>query len=96
MRRAATSANALRLPPSEASTSLGVVRGRQEVIRLAGIFFTSIAGKRRSVYAQLDGEIVLADTCECATDWQPEFIVTRSISCPIDQHRMRAIQETGE
>jgi hypothetical protein len=99
MRRAATSANALTLPPPLASprpVSVAVVRGRQQVIRSSGIFISVVGRWRRMVYLQLDGEIELADACKCATDWQPDFVVTRSLSCPIDQHRMRALQEVTD
>jgi hypothetical protein len=95
MRRAATPANALRLPPPVAPLSLGIVRGRQQVIR-QGIFITILAGRRRMVYRQFDGEIELADVCKCGTDWQPDFMVTRSIGCPIDEHRSRALQEVAD
>lgn len=97
MRRAATSANALRLPPPSApAVSLGIVRGRQQVIRAPGIFLTVHAGKRRTAYLQFDGEMVLADECKCWFDWQPDFLVKRLASCPIDQHRARALQEDAD
>ena len=97
MKRGGTSAFALRLPPpSSDHRTLGIVRGRQRVLDRSGIFITVVAGRRRMVYTQFNGEIELADVCKCGTDWQPHFIVTRLMSCPIDIHRAQAIQEAGE
>jgi hypothetical protein len=73
-------------------TRLTVVSGRQRVERL-GLYFAVIAGKRRSVYQQLDGKIELADLCSCRVDWTPDFEVERSPACVIDQHRKQAIDE---
>jgi hypothetical protein len=98
VKRAAISANALRLPAMPSAT-LEIVRGRQRVVR-RGIFFTLFFKRRRSVYAQLDGEIILADECQCIVHW-PEnggpfglsFEILRSASCPIDEHRRLTLQE---
>jgi len=74
------------------TTSTVVVQGRQRVERY-GIYFARIAGRNRSVYRQVDGEIEFADACKCFTDWQPDFTVTRSLDCPIDEHRILALRE---
>ena len=72
MRRAPLSSNALQLPASpSASAGLQIVRGRQTVVR-HGIFFTVIGKHRRSVYQQLDGEIILAAECKCVVQWPEE------------------------
>lgn len=94
MKRAALASNAIQLPtlPDSRTTSIHVVDGRDRVAR-HGVFFTTIGRHRRSVVQQFDGSIELADACTCLTDWQPDFAVTRSVSCPLDQHRARAIQE---
>jgi hypothetical protein len=42
------------------------------------------------VYQQFDGELILADECSCTWDWQPDFEVTRSVGCKIDQHKAEA------
>jgi len=68
------------------------IRGRQRVER-TGLYFVVWGGRRRSVYQQLDSEVVLADLCTCRFDWRPEFTVTRSVNCVIDQHRKQAIEE---
>lgn len=64
-----------------------------------GVFFQKMDAKGasntvRSVYAQDDGKIVLADTCTCWPDYsKPQvdkgisFTVQRNPKCPIDQHR---------
>lgn len=102
MKRTGASA-ALRLPgaplrPAAAlSCTLEIVQGRQRVHR-HGIFFSLVAGRRRSVYTQLDGEIILADECECRIDWPAEtgtdfsFAVTRNLDCPIDEHKRLALE----
>jgi hypothetical protein len=103
--RAATSANALTLP-SAPSAKLEVVGGRQRVARF-GIFFTVVGKHRRSVYEQLDGQIVLADECKCRIDYpekffpddcatEASFIVTPSPECPIDCHKARGLRRTEE
>jgi hypothetical protein len=105
MRRTGASA-ALRLPGAPARTpepacTLEIVKGRQTV-RRHGIFFSPVSGHRRSVYMQLDGEIILADECECRMDWPEEtgtqfsFVVTRNVACPIDEHKRQALQGREE
>jgi hypothetical protein len=93
MSRGGTSAYALTLPqiPPERSAALVEVLGRETIAR-RGVFFTKIGRMRRSVIQQFDGETILADECKCATDWQPDFEVTRSWDCPIDQHRVQALE----
>lgn len=75
-----------------ASTRVISIRGRQRVERL-GLYFALIGQRRRSVYQQFSGEIELADLCTCTFDWTPDFVVTRSANCVIDQHRKQAIDE---
>lgn len=101
MRRAATSSNALRLP-SQPAVTLEVVRDRnsdrQRVVR-HGIFITHVGSRRRMVYQQLDGEIILADECKCRVDWPevlPEnwpvsFVIERRFDCPIDEHKRQQL-----
>lgn len=52
--------------------------------------FREIGGERRTVYEQLDGNVILADECLC---WKDPF------SCPIDKHglaaRMKEMREGG-
>lgn len=55
-----------------------------------GLFFAKVDGRRRSVYQQDDGSVVLADTCSCKVEYRPCFTVVRLASCPIDEHRMLA------
>jgi hypothetical protein len=45
--------------------------------------FRAYDGERRTVYEQLDGNVILADECTCYRD--PLF-------CPIDKHAMEARQ----
>jgi hypothetical protein len=54
---------------------------------IRGLFFTKVGERRRSVYQQDDGSVVLADTCSCRVEYGPSFAVVRSASCPIDEHR---------
>ena len=91
MRRAATSAFALTLPQPR-STKVVSIDGRQRVERIPGneLYFVLWGGRRRSVYQQFDGELILADECSCTWDWQPDFEVTRSVGCKIDQHKAEA------
>jgi hypothetical protein len=77
------------------STRVIQIRGRDRIER-RGLYFAVVAHKRRSVYQQLNGEIELADLCTCSFDWQPDFQVTRSPSCVIDQHRLEAINSWRE
>jgi len=65
-------------------------------VRTQGIFLATVNGKRRTVYIQFDGSTELADVCACRVDWTPDFTVTRTFSCPIDQHRARAIREASD
>jgi hypothetical protein len=95
MRRAATSANALTLPPAP-SVGPELVQGRQQVVR-HGIFLGDFRGKRRTLYMQFDGEIILADECKCRVDYSFDFFdsgltftVERVCDCPIDEHRVMA------
>ncbi len=92
MSRGGTSAYAFTLPQIPAGRSTAVIElvGREMIVR-RGVFFTKIGRVRRSMYQQFDGETILADECKCTTDWQPDFEVTRSWDCPIDQHRMQAL-----
>jgi hypothetical protein len=108
--RQATSANVLTLPsapgakPSAPTAKLEVVGGRQHVVRF-GIFFTVVGRHRRSVYEQLDGQIVLAYECKCRIDYPDAFfpdhvcsgvtfVVTPSLECPIDCHKVRGLRNT--
>jgi hypothetical protein len=77
------------------TTAVVEINGRER-IRRRGIYFTVIAGRRRMVYQQLNGEIELADLCTCFFDWTPDFEVTRSPGCVIDQHRLEAAQQWDE
>ncbi len=101
--RTATSANVLTLP-STPSAKLEVVGGRQRAVRF-GIFFSVIGRHRRSVYEQLDGQIVLADECTCRIDYpekffpddcssEASFVVTPSPECPIDFHKALGLRNT--
>jgi hypothetical protein len=103
--RAATSANVLSLPPTS-SARLEIVGGRQRVVRF-GIFFTVVGKHRRSVYEQLDGQIILADECKCRMDFPdkffpddtvrgPSFVVTPSAECPIDCHKVLGLRRSEE
>jgi len=47
-----------------------------------GLQFAEINGKRRSVYRQLDGTIILADECKCGVRFE--------LDCPIDDHAIKA------
>jgi len=52
-----------------------------------------LAGRHlRSVYRQLDGEFELGDVCTCRVEWDP-FRITRRPDCPIDVHRIAALQK---
>jgi hypothetical protein len=77
------------------STKVIQIRNRDRIER-RGLYFAVVAHKRRSVYQQLTGEIELADLCTYSFDWRPDFEVTRSASCVIDQHRLEAIKEWKE
>lgn len=101
--RAATSANVLTLP-SAPSARLEVVGGRQRVVRF-GLFFTVVGKHTRSVYENLDGQIVLADECRCRMDFPDKFfpddtvsgvsfVVTPSPDCPIDCHKVLGLRNT--
>ena len=70
-----------------------------------GIFFTVIGKHRRSVYENLDGQIVLADECKCRIDFPDKFfpddcckgvsfVVTPSLDCPIDCHKVLGLRNT--
>jgi hypothetical protein len=96
MKVAALSPNALTLPPAP-SVGLRVVAGRQEVVRYPGLFFGDFRGRRRSLYTQLDGAVVLADECKCVIDWRNPrdgigFAVKPVIDCPIDDHKAAALR----
>jgi hypothetical protein len=69
-RQAALSPYVLHFPSSTATrtTALIEVAGREKVVRI-GIFFTQVGQHRRSVYENLDGEIILADACKCELNW---------------------------
>jgi len=47
-----------------------------------GTALATVGGVRRTVYYQLDGEIILADECECDA--------SSCLECPIDEHAIRA------
>lgn len=102
MRKAATSANVLRLPAASGVT-LEVVNGRQVPVR-HGIFLSVVSGKLRTCYAQLDGEIILADECKCRIDWLAwtgveegvSFRIVRLAACPIDAHKQMFLHEMRE
>lgn len=102
MRRAALSPTALSLPPLPSAT-LTIVSGRQRVAR-NGMFAGSFRGRRRMLYQQLDGEVILADECKCRVEWPEElpehwpvsFVIERRFDCPIDDHRRQLLdQELG-
>lgn len=97
MRRAGTSAYALTLVPPRPQRTTEVVEifGVEHIVR-RGIYFALIGKRRRSVYQNFDGKVLLGDECKCATDWQPDFEVKRSEVCPIDAHRMEAFDQTAE
>lgn len=99
MRINALSANALTLPPVP-SEELKVVAGRQQVVRQHGIFLGEFSGKRRTLYVQLDGQIILADECKCCVDWDygegVGFSVRRVMDCPIDDHKVIALRQQQE
>lgn len=46
-----------------------------------------VFGKKRSVYRNVDGQVVLADLCTCWKD---------PLTCPIDDHAIRARQNDIE
>lgn len=77
------------------STRVIQIRNRDRIER-RGVYITVVNHHRRMVYQQLNGEIELGDLCTCGFDWQPDFEVTRSPSCVIDQHRLEAIKEWKE
>jgi hypothetical protein len=77
------------------STKVIQIRNRDRIER-RGVYITLVNKHRRMVYQQLNGEIELADLCTCSFDWQPDFEVTRSPDCVIDQHRLEAIKEWKE
>lgn len=91
MKAAALSRYAFSLPtsPEKRSTMIVEVEGRQRVSRI-GIFLATVGQRRRTVYENIDGEVIVADACTCAVDWQPSLRVTRSVNCPIDQHSIAA------
>jgi len=65
-----------------------------------GISFRRIREKTgrywlRAGYHQLDGSWELADSCTCGTEWDPDFRVVRSGSCPIDDHKIAAQRAWG-
>ena len=94
MKRSGTSAFALTLPkrPENRTAEVVSISGRDRIAQ-RGVYFALIGRHRRSVYQQLDGKVVLGDECSCFTDWQPDFEVTRSEDCVIDQHRIEAIHD---
>jgi len=102
MKRAALSPTAFTLPPSP-SVQLEIVKGRQAVAR-HGVFFTAVGKHRRGVYQQMNREIILADECKCTVEWLAwtgretgaSFRVTPQIACPIDEHRITALNQTQE
>lgn len=102
MKRAATSANVLTLPPVS-SVELAVVKGRQTLVR-HGIFFSVVNRHRRACYMQIDGEPILADECKCFIDWLawtgaekgPSFRLLRRMDCPIDEHKLAALKAQQE
>lgn len=61
------------------------------------IEFQKVGDVHRSVYPQFGGSFVLADECRCRVEWgkhRPEglnFSVSRSIECPLDEHRQEAL-----
>lgn len=70
-----------------------------------GPFVDVFDGKRRTMFRNYDGNIVLADECKCAIEWlgrkagtfaheEPaiSFRIIRSIDCPIDEHKSVALQ----
>lgn len=74
------------LPSPPAPPAIEIVPPAR-VVAQPGIFFAKIGKWRRSVYEQYDGTLILADECRCVVDWSRFTAVTRSASCPIDQHR---------
>ena len=73
----------------------------------AGPRLRHIAGRLRLVYVQLDGELELADLCTCTLDYTRVtqcadpvcgccayvgFAIRRNPACPIDEHRIAALQ----
>ena len=94
------SPSALRLPPAPPSVKLEIVRERQTLVR-SGIFLTYVHGKKRTVYQQLDGEIILADECKCTIEDlelprsspRVSFVVVRQPDCPIDEHKRQLIAQ---
>jgi hypothetical protein len=63
-----------------------------QIPRLAGVRFSKIGTHLRAIYHQLDGSIELADVCRCRQEWDPNFRVIRSATCPIDEHSTEAKQ----
>jgi hypothetical protein len=76
------------------AVKLEIVHGRQRAVH-HGIFFALIGKHRRSVYQNLNGEIVLGDECICLLDWVGEggFKVFRDAHCPIDEHKLSALKD---
>jgi len=60
------------------------------------IEFQVIGKHVRSVYPQFGGGTILADECKCRIDYRPQFTVTRSLTCPIDEHKQEAINQSSE
>jgi hypothetical protein len=81
-------------------------RSSLEIPHLAGPRLRLIAGHLRMVYHQFNGDLELADVCTCTVDRSeihrvPDapcrccaivgFTVRRSAACPIDEHRLAAL-----
>jgi hypothetical protein len=47
-----------------------------------------VNGVVRSIYRQVDGGIIFADECTCREN--------PSLTCPVDEHRIRALQVAEE
>ena len=70
-------------------------RSSMDVLRLPGPHsrFIAKAKRRRMVYQQLDGEILLGEECNCQASWDEwSFFVVRSGDCPVDEHRLHALR----
>jgi hypothetical protein len=65
--------------------------------KVRGVAFARMGKQVRSVFRQLDDSIILADACKCFVEYLGGGMsVRRSSDCPIDEHRIAAIQGGGD
>lgn len=63
-----------------------------------GVAFTRIGKALRSVFRQTNGDVILADECKCVVEFTRgrAMSVKRILDCPVDEHKIRALQTGGD